>query len=59
MNRACDYCGKAVYENRAIALAALRRMPRHRRRILNVYQCRAGRWHHGRKMRRPTAAWKS
>lgn len=53
--------GKDCYENKSSARAALRRMPKHRKKDLSPYHCDrgCGYWHLGRKIRRARVAWRA
>jgi len=55
----CPYADKKSYESRALAELAIKRMPRHKRTGLHAYRCRCGRYHLGRRLRRPIAAWRA
>lgn len=51
---------KDAYENRGLATAALRCMPKHRKsQGLRPYYCPAGHWHLGRDLRRSELTWKA
>jgi len=56
----CLHPWKTRYETQALARAAIRRMPKHRKgQGLNEYRCPAGHWHLGRKTRRKYLGWKA
>lgn len=52
MNSDCPRPDKTAYENRAIAVSAIRHMPKRRKRHAHPYQCVCGAWHLGRRFRR-------
>lgn len=55
----CPHPHKQSYTSRAQALVVAKNTPRHKRVGLAPYRCQCGRWHLGRRIRRPLVAWRS
>ena len=56
----CLWPEKTPYENYDAAIAALKGITAHKRKLqgLHPYPCRAGHYHLGRKLRRASVAWR-